>query len=166
MNITDRDFKSKAQSRMWWLVPAPVRWKQTDQAIRTVRNHLKRDPDWIQEYKLGDYYLDFYHPRARVCVEVDGAYHHRSSHYISRAGARNITLIRAQADVDQDRDDYLAGFGIVVIRIQNYQTEQKEVLGRLIDQIRQTVLSRLGRAPAPPSRPGEYIARVEETCRR
>ncbi|HEY3780658.1 MAG TPA: endonuclease domain-containing protein [Fimbriimonadaceae bacterium] len=52
-----------------------------------------------RQYPIGDYTLDFYCPQHKLCIEVDGEQHFDS------------------LEEDKERDAYLSGLGIRVIRI-------------------------------------------------
>lgn len=58
---------------------------------------------WRRQYSIGNYILDFYCPKARLCIELDGEMH-----------------FTAQGDTaDFDRTEYLNSLGITVIRFEN-----------------------------------------------
>lgn len=62
----------------------------------------------IQFYRqrpIGNYIVDFYAPKARLVIEVDGAQH----------------LDAAQAQYDQRRSEYLAKLGLKVLRFDDRQ---------------------------------------------
>jgi very-short-patch-repair endonuclease len=52
-----------------------------------------------RQYPIGPYVLDFYIPRARIAVEIDGEQH------LNRV------------DKDKARDEFLAEFGILTLRL-------------------------------------------------
>ena len=62
----------------------------------------------VQFYRqkpIGDYIVDFYAPKARLVVEVDGSQHLKPNY----------------AQRDAQRDAYLAGLGLIVLRFRNSQ---------------------------------------------
>ena len=62
----------------------------------------------VQFYRqkpLGNYVVDFYAPRAKIVVEVDGSQHHEP----------------AAMKADAERDEYLSGLGLNVLRFDNLQ---------------------------------------------
>ena len=62
----------------------------------------------VQFYRqkpLGNYVVDFYAPRAKVVVEVDGSQH----------------LQQPAVKADAERDQYLSGRGLNVLRFDNLQ---------------------------------------------
>ena len=60
---------------------------------------------FIRQKIIGNYIVDFYCPRASLVVELDG-----SQHY-SEKGKQD----------DAERDAFLAGYGMRVLRITNYE---------------------------------------------
>ena len=52
---------------------------------------------------IGDYIVDFYCPRAKLVIEVDGSYH----------------LVGEMIKHDRIRDEYLSSFGLRVLRFTN-----------------------------------------------
>jgi very-short-patch-repair endonuclease len=68
----------------------------------------RKQLDGVQFYRqkpLGRYIVDFYAPRANLVVEVDGSQHTQSDH----------------VQMDQKRDECLAGMGLKVLRFDNVQ---------------------------------------------
>ena len=62
----------------------------------------------VQFYRqkpLGNYVVDFYAPRAKIVVEVDGSQHHEPP----------------AMKADAERDEYLSGLGLAVLRFDNLQ---------------------------------------------
>lgn len=72
--------------------------------------------DYLQKYPVpfyrqkivGDYILDFYCPRAKLAIELDGSQHYESS------GRK----------VDARRTNYLESLGICVIRFSNLEVQR------------------------------------------
>ncbi len=58
-----------------------------------------------RQYSVDAFVLDFYAPRCKLAVEVDGG-----SHYTTD-----------RIEYDQQRSRYLAGFGIEVLRVSNLE---------------------------------------------
>ena len=56
-----------------------------------------------RQFSVGPYILDFYCPRAKLCVELDGIHHHSEE----------------ESEYDTRRDAYLESCGIEVLRIDN-----------------------------------------------
>ena len=67
-------------------------------------NLLRKSPDGVhfrRQERCGDFILDFYCAKAKVCIEIDGIAHDMGNH----------------PQRDQRRDAWLAGVGIEVLRI-------------------------------------------------
>ena len=73
-----------------------------------------------RQHPLGTVVVDFYCPRAKVAIELDGAHH--------------------DASADADRDRALRSRGIVVLRFENFRVRQN--LSGVVTAIRELVLSR------------------------
>ena len=71
---------------------------------------LKKLPVTIKRQKIvGNYILDFYCASRKVAIELDG-----SQHYSNEG-----------IEYDMDRDRFLEGFGIKVLRYSNYDVNKK-----------------------------------------
>ena len=96
----------------------------------------------VQFYRqkpIGDYIVDFYAPRVRLVVEVDGSQHLTPNH-VQR---------------DAQRDAYLAGLGLKVLRFSNSQVLKE--LDAVVEVIFHTVLEcGGGNPPNPPFEKGGY----------
>ena len=103
-------------------------------AERKLWQHLRNNQAGAKirrQVPIGSYILDFYCPKARVCVEVDGSQH-----------AEQKGLIH-----DAERDKYLRDIGITVVRVSNHDVlmNTKGVLQMVFD-----VLNRRIEAETPP----------------
>ena len=80
---------------------------------------LRRYPiQFKRQVTCGDYILDFYCPKAKLAVELDGLYHHFSK----------------VSEKDKARNDYLNSLGIYVIRFPNSDIwQQLDVVCNQID---------------------------------
>ena len=58
---------------------------------------------FVRQYSVGTYILDFYCPSVRLALEIDGQSHTQENNRI----------------YDQERKNYLEGFGITIIRFWN-----------------------------------------------
>gem|GEM_PF-982190 len=88
-----------------------------------------------RQYRIGPYFLDFYVPAARLCVEVDGEQH------------------ALRADKDSKRDEYLAQFGILTVRVPSldlFRRDHDKFVAWLVE-IRSLCASRAGSPPPAPS---------------
>jgi len=94
----------------------------------------------VQFYRqkpIGDYILDFYAPKARLVVEVDGSQH----------------LTPSQVQRDAQRDAYLAVLGLRVLRFSNSQVLKE--LDAVVKVIFHAILEgEGGNPPNPPLRKG------------
>ena len=124
-----------------------LRANQTDAETR-LWHALRRDQLGTRFYRqrpLGPYILDFYAPKARLVVELDGSQH--------RFDAQ-------QQAKDAGRDAWLKSQGIVVLRFDDRQVllETKGVL--------EVIFAAVQRAGIPPSPPldkgGEHLAEADD----
>ncbi|MCL2445343.1 MAG: endonuclease domain-containing protein [Oscillospiraceae bacterium] len=87
---------------------------------REMRNHptpqenrlwylfLKKRPEkWYRQRIIGSYIVDFYCPKAMLVIEVDGEYHNTPQ----------------QMEYDKERDAYLAGHDLLVLRFRNSEID-------------------------------------------
>lgn len=89
----------------------------------------------VQFYRqkpIGGYIVDFYAPKAKLVVEVDGPQH--------------LDVDHAKQDVE--RDGYLAAQGLQVLRFNNLQVLQE--LDGVVEVIYQEVMERLNANPPNP----------------
>jgi very-short-patch-repair endonuclease len=80
-NMTD------AERRLW----AKIRMKQL------------KEYQFYRQKPIGDYIVDFFCPRAKLVIEVDGSHH----------------LVGETIKYDRIRDEYLGSFGLRVLRFTN-----------------------------------------------
>jgi very-short-patch-repair endonuclease len=86
----------------------------------------------VQFYRqkpIGNYIVDFYAPKAKLVVEVDGSQHLQSDY----------------AQEDAQRDAYLADQGLLVLRFSNLQVLQE--LDAVVALIFQRLINPLGENP-------------------
>jgi len=127
-----------------WLKYNP-KLKQKAHSLRTAMtdcerilwSRLRRKQLWgVQFYRqkpIGNSIVDFYAPKARLVVEVDGSQH---------ASAEHVTK-------DTRRDAYLAGQGLRVLRFHDLQVLQE--LEAVMEEIFQAIKEHLeGNPPFPP----------------
>jgi very-short-patch-repair endonuclease len=84
----------------------------------------------VQVYRqkpIGEYIVDFYVPKARLVVEVDGSQHSESEH--------------AEAEKDRKRDAYMNTVGIQVLRFRNIDVLKET--DAVVDIIARTISDRL-----------------------
>jgi very-short-patch-repair endonuclease len=95
----------------------------------------------VQFYRqkpLGNFIVDFYAPKAKLVVEVDGSQHLDVDH----------------AERDAERDEYLKAQGLRVLRLNNTQVLREidavmEVIHRAVEKIPPS--------PLPPFCKGDYV---------
>jgi very-short-patch-repair endonuclease len=85
-----------------------------------------------RQYSVDAYVLDFYAPRSKIAIEVDG-----DSHFFPEA-----------MEYDRERTTYLERFGIEVLRFTNL--EIFENLEGVLTSIEQAVARRKATSPEPP----------------
>jgi len=76
---------------------------------------------FYRQKPIGDYIVDFFCPRAKLVIEIDGSHH----------------LVGETIEYDRIRDDYLSSLGLRVIRFANNEVlENTEgVVERIMEEI-------------------------------
>ena len=87
------------------------------------------DVQFYRQRPLGNYIVDFYAPRAKLVVEVDGSQH----------------LEREFTQQDAQRDEYLTDHGLLVLRFSNLQVLQEP--DAVVAVIFQELINRLDENP-------------------
>jgi very-short-patch-repair endonuclease len=88
----------------------------------------------VQFYRqkaIGDYIVDFYAPKAKLVIEIDGSQHFEAQ----------------QAEKDKKRDEYLGSLGLMVLRFDSRQA-LKETEG-VLEVIYRTVKDRISQINPP-----------------
>jgi very-short-patch-repair endonuclease len=114
----------------------------TDAVIRLWLRLKGKQISNVQFYRqkpIGEYIVDFYAPKVKLVIELDGSQH------FSESGFQR----------DSKRDDYLTSLCLQVLRFDNLQL-LKETDGALA-VISQVVESRIRKIPLPPFPKGESI---------
>ncbi|MBI5658474.1 MAG: endonuclease domain-containing protein [Nitrosomonadales bacterium] len=112
-------------------------------AEQTLWSKLRRKQiHGVQFYRqkpLGCYIVDFYAPKARLVIELDGSQHFEQEH----------------AQRDAVRDGYLQGVGLRVLRFDNLQVlrELEAVLGEVARVVGERVNPNQNQKPNPPQPP-------------
>lgn len=70
---------------------------------RSIKNRQLEGRRFRRQFSIGPYILDFYCPKEKLGVELDGAYH-----FTEAGNGRDVK-----------RDKYLSELGITIIRIEN-----------------------------------------------
>jgi very-short-patch-repair endonuclease len=118
-NMTD------AERRLW----AKIRMKQL------------KEYQFYRQKPIGDYIVDFFCPRAKLVIEVDGSHH----------------LVGESIEYDRIRDEYLGSFGLRVLRFTN-----ADVLER-IESVVESINENIEKIPggeiplSPPFSKGETL---------
>ena len=117
-----------------------IKLKQVARGLRNEMTHSEqllwawlwgRQIQGIQFYRrkpIGVYIVDFYAPKAKLVVEVDGRQHLKLDH----------------RENDASRDAYLAGAGLSVLRFSNTQVSQE--LATVVTIIAKTLMDRMNPA--------------------
>ena len=84
------------------------------------------DVQFYLQKPIGNYIVDFYAPKAKLVIEVDGSQH----------------LEKAHAEKDAQRDAYLESQGLQILRFDNLQVLQE--LDAVMKTIFQVMSQRLG----------------------
>ena len=82
-----RENMTDAERQLW----AKIRMKQL------------KGCQFYRQKPIGDYIVDFFYPRAKLVIEVDGSHH----------------LVGEMIEYDRIRDEYLSSFGLRVLRFTN-----------------------------------------------
>jgi very-short-patch-repair endonuclease len=91
MRATANAMASARRLRRNLSLPEQLLWR----ILRSARGHCR----FRRQHPIGPYVADFYCPRARLVVEIDGAAHD------------------ARQDRDERRDNFCASIGLTVVRI-------------------------------------------------
>ena len=88
-----------------------------------LRRKQVQSVQFYRQKPIGNYIVDFYAPKAKIVVEVDGSQHMESDH----------------AAMDSQRDEYLAPEGLRVLRFDNLQVLKEteaamEVILRVVSE--------------------------------
>lgn len=86
-----------------------------------------------RQFSVGSFILDFYCPKEKLCVELDGA------HHFTEEGLKN----------DNERTDFLNAQGIRVIRFENFEVfnSLEQVLETIQDNFKATTPPPAGGTP-------------------
>jgi very-short-patch-repair endonuclease len=72
---------------------------------RRLRSKQLAGVQFYRQKAIGDYIVDFYAPKAKLVIEIDGSQH----------------LEAPQIEKDRERDEYLGRVGLTVLRINSRQ---------------------------------------------
>jgi very-short-patch-repair endonuclease len=118
-----------------------LRSRQTE-AKQKLWYHLRRDQLGVRFYRqrpLGHYILDFYAPKAKLVLELDGSQHVDDP---------------VQSGKDAQRDAWLLSQGLKILRFDDRQvlTETQAVLAVIFQAVHQATVTAI--PPGPPLRKG------------
>ena len=88
-----------------------------------LKNRQFKGFKFVRQYGVGPYILDFYCPKLRLAIELDGAQH----------GEKENLLY------DQERNSYLESLDIKTIRFWNYEVQEN--IGEVIKRIHESKLT-------------------------
>ena len=112
--------------------------KKTSSSVKIVWTYLRRkqilDERFLRQFSVDFYVLDFYCPRLRLAIEIDG-----DSHFINQEAI----------DYDKERQDYIENLGITFLRFTNAQVNQSN--DDVINEITNKVKELQNRNPPRPS---------------
>jgi len=100
-----RENMTDAEKRLWW----KIKMKQVKGLI------------FYRQKPIGEYIVDFYCPKAKLAIEIDGSHH----------------FVGETIEYDRIRDDYLSSLGLRVVRFTNTDVLKniKGVLERIEGEI-------------------------------
>lgn len=81
--------QTDSESALWW----------------RLRGKQLAGVQFYRQKPIGAYVVDFYAPKAKLVIEIDGSQHHQASHI----------------GKDQERDEYLSRLGLMVLRVNSRQ---------------------------------------------
>ena len=90
-----------------------------------LRGKQLSDVQFYCQKPIGHYIVDFYAPKAKLVIEIDGSQH----------------LEAPQIAKDRERDEYLGGLGLMVLRIDSRQVLKETEA--VLELIYQTITTRL-----------------------
>jgi very-short-patch-repair endonuclease len=108
-----RENMTDAEKHLWW----------------EIKNKQVKGLIFYRQKPIGDYIVDFYCPKAKLVIEIDGSYH----------------LARETIEYDRIRDKYLESFGLTVLRFSN--AEVTENIKRVVEKIKMEILTKIPLGP-------------------
>ena len=103
-----------------------------------IRRKQIKEFQFYRQKPIGDYIVDFYCPRAKLVVEIDGSQH----------------LVGETIQRDRIRDDYLSSLGLRVLRLTN--TDVLTHIDGVVESILENMEGLEEKIPlSPPLRKGE-----------
>ena len=105
-----------------------LRQNLTDSELSLWRRLRGKQLSSVQFYRqkaIGDYIVDFYAPKAKLVIEIDGSQHFEAPHVAK----------------DRERDEHLGRLGLTVLRIDSRQVLKETEA--VLELIYQTITTRL-----------------------
>jgi very-short-patch-repair endonuclease len=105
-----------------------LRQNLTDSELSLWRRLRGKQLAGVQFYRqkpIGDYIVDFYAPKAKLVIEIDGSQHLEAPH----------------VEKDRERDEHLGKLGLMVLRINSRQVLKETEA--VMEFIYQTIMKRL-----------------------
>ena len=102
--------------------------KKTSSSEKIVWTYLRRKQilgeRFLRQFSVDFYVLDFYCPRLRLAIEIDG-----DSHFINQDAI----------DYDKERQDYIENLGITFLRFTNAQVNQSndDVINEITNKVKE-----------------------------
>ena len=104
-----RENMTDAEKRLWWRI-----------RLQQVRGLI-----FYRQKPIGNYIVDFYCPKAKLAIEIDGSHH----------------LVGETFEYDRIRDDYLDSLGLRVVRFTN--TEILKNIKGVLEEIEEEVSEKI-----------------------
>ena len=108
-----RESMTEAERHLW----AKIRMKQL------------KGYQFYRQKPIGDYVVDFFCPKAKLAIEVDGSHH----------------LVGEKIEYDRIRDEYLSSLGLRVLRFTN--TEVLTHIEGVVESIEEEILRKIPLSP-------------------
>ena len=91
-----------------------------------IRRKQIKDVQFYRQKNIGHYIVDFYCPKGKLVIEIDGGQHYE----------------KEGMDKDRKRDDYLQGLGLNVMRFSDIDVLKNinEILERIYEHLKSTLI--------------------------
>jgi very-short-patch-repair endonuclease len=108
-----RDNMTDAEEHLWW----------------KIKNKQVKGLIFYRQKPIGEYIVDFYCPKAKLAIEIDGSHH----------------LVGETIEYDRIRNEYLESIGLTVLRFSN--GEVMEHIKRVIEKIEMEIVTKIPLGP-------------------
>ena len=92
---------------------------------RRLRGKQLADVQFYRQKPIGNYIVDFYAPKAKLVIEIDGSQHFEAHH----------------AEKDRERDEYLGRLGLMVLHFNSRQALKETEA--VVEFIYRTIIERM-----------------------